>query len=428
MEQNRFDYHYFGLYLKYGIKWTLLAGAIGVSCGLIGALFYNGVKYATELRGTYPQLLFALPLAGLFIVFWYHLLHVEGAGTDTVVASAKEGTHVKLSLVPAIFVGTILTHLCGGSAGREGAALQIGGGIGSNIGKLLKLTPEDQKIATMSGMAAFFSALFGTPVTATMFVALFLEVGSVYPVAFYPGFVAAISSYAISKRFGMEPFGFAVAVPGKDPVMFLRVMILAALGAVVSALFVKTLHKTGELYRKFIPNEYLRVLTGAVIIILLTMILGTTDYNGAGGAVIERAVVEGETVPYAFLLKILFTAITLEAGFKGGEIVPSFFIGATFGAVVGPLLGIPAQFAAAVGMVVVFAGATNTLIASIFLSIEAFGADGLIYFTIACILSFMLSGYSGLYSQQVIRFSKLRARMVNIRTNHRPRHNHIEKL
>ncbi len=416
------DLDYIKLYLHYLVKWTLLAAMIGIPCGMLGALFYNGIAYVTELRAEYPWILYLLPLAGVFIVFWYRFLKVEGAGTDTVVECARNGSCVKLLFIPAIFVGTILTHLCGGSAGREGAALQIGGGIGSNVGRLFRLSKEDQKIATMAGMSAFFAALFGTPVTATVFVAFFLEVGSVYPVMFFPSFIASISAYVIAKQFGMVPFGFSIEIPEQTPELFLRVMALAALGALVSALFVKTLHLTGRLYKRYIPNEYLRVIAGAVIIIALTTILGTTDYNGAGGAVIHRAVLEGETVPYAFLLKILFTALTLEAGFKGGEIVPTFFIGATFGAFVGPLLGIPASFAAASGMGGVFGGATNTLVAPVFLAIEAFGSEGMIYFVIACIMSFMLSGYNGLYSKQTIRFSKLRARLVNVQTNHRPRH------
>ncbi len=435
MKQQHFDIEYAKLYLHYFLKWTSLALVIGVISGFVGALFYNGVHLATELRGEYPWLLFCLPIAGLIIVFLYHILDVKGAGTDTIVEHAKAGTPVKILLVPAIFIGTILTHLCGGSAGREGAALQIGGGIGSNIGKLVRLKPEDEKIATMAGMAAFFSALFGTPVTATLFVGLFLEVGSVYPVMFYPGFIAAISAYGISRQYGMSPFGFTVEMPSQDPEMFIRIMVLAGIGAVVSAIFVKTLHKTGDLYKKYLKNEYLRVVVGGLIIIALTLLLGTTDYNGAGEGVIHRAVLEGEALPYAFLLKILFTAITLEAGFKGGEIVPSFFIGATFGAVMGPILGIPAQVGAAIGMIVIFSGATNTLIPPIILSVEAFGAEGLIYFTIAAIVSYMFSGYSGLYSKQIIRFSKLRARLVNIRTNHRPgieqdeeEVSHIEKL
>lgn len=414
------DKEYVLLYIKYMVKWIVLAGLIGIPCGVVGALFYNGVTWVTGLRTAHPWLLYLLPLAGFAIVLMYKKLDVEGRGTDTIVESARKGTGLRIRLVPAIFIATLLTHLCGGSSGREGAALQIGGDIGNNIGKMVKLNREDLKIATMAGMAAFFTALFGTPITATVFVAFFLEVGSVYTVMLFPGFVASIAAFAISRRLGMKPFAFALTAPGKDIILFLKIIVLAAFAALVSALFVKTLHSFARLYRKFIRNEYLRIVAGAALVILLTLLVGNYDYNGAGTQVISRAILEGKAAPWAFLLKILFTALTLEAGFKGGEIVPSFFIGATFGAAFGPLLGIPAQFAAAVGMVCVFGGATNSIIAPIFLSIEAFGSGGVVYFAAAAIVSYMLSGYSGLYSSQTIRFSKLRARFINLRTNQRP--------
>lgn len=414
------DKEYVLLYIKYMVKWIVLAGLIGIPCGVVGALFFNGVTFVTNLRTEHPWLLYLLPVAGFIIVFLYKILDVQGRGTDTIVESARTGSGLRLRLVPAIFIGTLLTHLCGGSSGREGAALQIGGDIGNNIGRLVRLNKEDLKIATQAGMAAFFTALFGTPITATVFVAFFLEVGSVYTVMLFPGFVASITAFAISRRLGMQPFAFALDAPGKDIILFLRVIVLAALAALVSALFVKTLHSFAFLYKKYFKNEYLRVVVGALLVIGLTLLVGNRDYNGAGTDVISRAIVDGEAVPWAFLLKILFTALTLEAGFKGGEIVPSFFIGATFGAAVGPLLGIPAEFAAAVGMVCVFGGATNSIIAPIFLSVEAFGSGGVVYFAAGAIVSYMLSGYSGLYSSQTIRFSKLRARFINLKTNQRP--------
>lgn len=427
MDKELIEKGYVKLYARYLIKWIIVAGLIGIPCGVVGALFYLGVAKATSLRETCEWLYFCLPLAGLFIVWFYKALHVEGATTDTIVESARKGTGLKFNIIPAIFAGTVLTHLCGGSSGREGAALQIGGTIGSNIGSLLKLEPEDEKIATMAGMAAFFTALFGTPITATVFVAFFLEVGTVYTAAFFPGFVASISAYTISRKMGMQPFRFPLTEPDLDIVLFLKVMLLAALCALVSVLFVKSLHSMGKLYKKYIPNPYLRVIAGAGIVLLLTFLSGTHDYNGAGTEVIRRAVVDGETHPYTFLLKILFTALTLEAGFKGGEIVPSFYIGSTFGCFMGSVLGISPQFAAAIGLVCVFGGATNTMIAPMFLAVEAFGcsSSGIVYFTMAAIEAFMFSGYNGLYSKQTIRYSKLRARVVNIRTNFRPKVDHV---
>ncbi|MEE3420737.1 MAG: chloride channel protein [Lachnospiraceae bacterium] len=428
MNQDLVEGGYVKLYGRYVLKWIIVAGLIGIPCGVVGALFYLGVARATELRETYQWLYFCLPLAGLFIVWFYKVLKVEGANTDTIVESARTGEGVRFHLVPAIFAGTVLTHLCGGSSGREGAALQIGGGIGANVGTLLKLSPEDKKIATMAGMAAFFTALFGTPITATVFVAFVLEVGSVYTASFFPSFIASISAYGIARTLGMQPFRFPLEEPGLNVPLFLKVMLLALLCSWVSVLFVKSLHFIGKLYEKYFPNPCIRVLVGAGIVLALTFASGTHDYNGAGTEVIKRAIVDGETHPWTFLLKILFTALTLEAGFKGGEIVPSFYIGSTFGCFMGTLLGMPPQFAAAIGLAAVFGGATNSVIAPMFLAVEAFGCSGtgIVYFTMACIEAFMFSGYNGLYSKQTIRYSKLRARLVNIHTNQRPRVDHVK--
>lgn len=411
---------YIKVYVRYVIRWIVVAMLIGVPCGFVGALFYDGVARVTALRGQYPFLLYFLPAAGLVIVAIYRKLGIDGTGTDTVVEKVQTGGELRIRLVPAILIGTLLTHLCGGSSGREGAALQIGGGIGNNIGKLLRLESEDLKVATQAGMAAFFTALFGTPVTATMFVVFFTEVGQFYTAAFFPAFIASISAFTISRKLGMVPFSFYLQAPSKDIVLFLKVLVLAAAAAIVSAVFVKSLHTAASLYRRFFKNEYLRVVVGGCLVIALTFLVGNTDYNGAGGEIISRAVVGGHAVPWAFLLKILFTAVTLEAGFKGGEIVPSFFIGATFGCFLGPILGIPAEFGAAIGMICVFGGATNSLIAPMFLSVEAFGAGGLLYFVGAGVVSFMLSGYNGLYSRQVIHFSKLRAHKIGIYANRHP--------
>jgi H+/Cl- antiporter ClcA len=420
--KNRFiDWKYMLQYVRTFAKWTAAAILIGVPCGIVGALFYDGVSYVTGLRIEHDWILFFLPLAGLFIVWFYRAIDLEGKGTDTIVEAAKVGEGLGIRLVPAIFIGTILTHLTGGSSGREGAALQIGGAIGNNIGKALKMKKEDLKITTMAGMAAFFAALFGTPITATVFVAFFLEVGTYYSAMLLPGFMAAMTAYGISRELGMKPFGFRLTAPSLEITLFVKVILLAFVCALVSNVFVKVLRQTSKLYKRFFPNPYLRVVVGALLVLLLTFLSGTRDYNGAGGDIIARAIVDGQAHPEAFLLKILFTALTLEAGFKGGEIVPSFFIGATFGCFFGSLIGIPAAFAAAIGLVTVFGGATNTLVASIFLSIEAFGSDGVMYFFMACVVSYLFSGYSGLYSKQTIRFSKLHARVINIRTNHRPK-------
>ena len=398
-------------------KWVSVAITTGIFCGIIGSVFHHGVHIATELRAEHPWLLWCMPVAGLAIVGFYKLTKTEGQGTNDIIEAVHHGKGLSILLLPAIFVGTILTHLCGGSAGREGAALQMGGTIGYHTGRLCNLDDRDMRTATLTGMAAFFSALFGTPLAATVFAIVVISVGIMYHAAFIPCFTASLVAYAVSIVMGVEPTRFDVAIPANDVSLMLRVGVLATLCAVVSINFCKVIHVVEHQMKKRIPNSWTRVIVGGFAVAILTMICGTTDYNGAGMEVITAAVEEGIAHPIAFLLKILFTAITLAAGFKGGEVVPSFFVGATFGCVMGPLLGIPAGFAAALGLVAVFCGATNCPIASIFLAIELFGGGGLLYFALTCGISYMLSGYTGLYSSQTILYSKLKAQYINVRAN-----------
>ena len=398
-------------------KWLILAAIIGEVCGFIGSAFHIGVAWATALRGENPWLLWGLPLAGLVIVGFYRLTGTEGQGTNDIIDAVHLGKPLSIFLLPAIFLGTVLTHLCGGSAGREGAALQMGGTIGYQTSRLFHMDDRDKRTATLCGMAAFFSALFGTPVAATMFAIMVISVGTFYHSAFIPCFTASLVSYGISIWLGVEPTRFAVTIPAIEPRDLVQVALLAALCAWVSAIFCNVLHFAERQMVKRVPNAWLRAILGGCAVILLTLLCGSGDYNGAGMDVITAAIEEGTARPEAFALKILFTALTLSAGFKGGEVVPSFFIGATFGCVMGPLLGLPAGFGAALGLVSVFCGATNCPVASIFLALELFGGEGLLYFALACGVSYMLSGYNGLYSSQTILYSKLKARYINVHTN-----------
>ena len=406
-----------GLYVRAMAKWLALALVTGCCCGVVGSLFHIGVERATELRATHPWLLWCLPLAGLVIVAFYKLTRTEGQGTNDIIEAVHHGRKLTIWLLPAIFLGTILTHLCGGSAGREGAALQMGGTIGRCTGSLFRLDDRDLRTATMAGMAAFFAALFGTPLTATVFAMMVISIGVVYHVAFIPCLTASLVAYWISLKLGVAPTRFTVDMPPLEELMMLQVAVLAVGCALVSVLLCRTLQFAEHQMKKRIPNPWARAAVGGCAVIALTYLAGTRDYNGAGMDVITAAVEQGSARPEAFLLKILFTAVTLAAGFKGGEVVPSFFVGATFGAVAAPLLGIPAGFGGALGLASVFCGATNCPLASIFLSIELFGDGGLLYFALSCGISYVLSGYNGLYSSQTILYSKLKAQYINVRTN-----------
>lgn len=398
-------------------KWLAVAALTGVLCGLIGSAFALSVGYVTRLRSANGWLIYLLPLAGVAVASVYRALRTEGMGTDDIIDAVHLGKPLSAKLLPSIFIGTVLTHLCGGSAGREGAALQMGGTIGYWSSRALRLDDRDTRTGTLCGMAAFFSALFGTPLAATMFAIMAISVGELYHAAFIPCFTASLVAYGLSMWLGVAPVRFTAVIPTLTSSGLLRAAALAALCAWVSALFCALLHSSARHMKKHIPNPWLRAAVGGAIVVALTLICGTTDYNGAGMDVITAAIEQGRVKPEAFALKMLFTAVTLAAGFKGGEVVPCFFVGATFGCAVAPLLGLPASFGAALGLVSVFCGATNCPVASTFLSIELFGGSGLLYFALACGVSYMLSGYGGLYSSQTILYSKLKAQYINVHTN-----------
>lgn len=417
MDACRAFFYRVKLYLTALGKWVALAVVTGFCCGILGALFHMGVELATEYRTGHPWLLWLLPAAGLAIVGLYKLTRTEGQGTNDIIDVVHLGKGLSIWLLPTIFFSTLLTHLCGGSAGREGAALQMGGDIGYHMGMMFQMDDRDIRTATLCGMSAFFSALFGTPLTATVFAIVVVSIGVLYHAAFIPCLVGSLTAYWVSLELGVEPTRFAVAAPELDAAMMARVAVLGALCALVSILFCNSIHYLQRALTKCLPNPWVRAAVGGCAVIVLTFLCGTGDYNGAGMEVIVRAVEGGAARPESFLLKILFTAVTLGAGFKGGEVVPSFFVGATFGCWMGPLLGIPAAFGAALGLVSVFCGAVNCPIASIFLSIELFGAGGMLYFALSCGISYMLSGYNGLYSSQTILYSKLKAQYINAKAN-----------
>ena len=394
-------------------RWLGLAGLAGAACGLAGAAFTWCVAQAAALRAAHPWLLFAMPLAGLAIVWSYRAAGMENdSGTNQIIASVRGGERPPVRLAPLIFLGSVLTHLTGGSAGREGAALQIGGSISAGIGRLLRLGDRNVNTIIQCGMAGLFSALFGTPLTATVFALEVVNVGHFRYAALFPCLLSALTANAIPRLLGLPGETYRLSgLPDLGFVPMLRCGALAILAALVSIAFCALMHEAGHLYQKYIPNQYLRALAGAAFVILLTVIEGSGDYNGAGGHIIELAV-EGQVhVPWAFLWKMLFTALTLGAGFRGGEIVPTLFIGSTFGCAAGPLLGLDPAFGAAVSMIALFCGVVNCPMASIFLAIELFGGEGVLFFALSCALSFLVSGQYSLYSSQNIVYSKLEARL-----------------
>ncbi len=395
---------------KYGLvflRWLLLSVVLGLVGGVIGTMFSKSIGYVTSVRMQHQWLIFLLPLGGIVTVAVYKLCKINGIGTNQVFQSAREQKRVSPWLAPAVFICSCLTHIFGGSAGREGAALQLGGGVASLFAKIFHLDEKTRHITVLCGMGAFFSAIFGTPLGAFVFALEVVCVGQFCTAAFFPGLVASITAFFVAHSLGAEAERFSLTqVPSLSFKTFIQVFALAIVSALVSALFCYAIQYTSKAFKRWFQNEYLRISVGALLIILLTLAVGNMDYNGGGIDVILRIFEEGQVRGEAFALKIIFTAITVAAGFKGGEIVPTLFIGATFGAAFGGLVGLSPAFAAALGMAALFCGVTNCPIATILLCIEMFGAQGSIYFALAAVISFLLSGYVSLYSGQKFVFSK----------------------
>ena len=257
------------LYARALLKWLILAAFVGILCGLLGTAFHLGVSWMTQLRQYNVWLILCLPLAGLVVVGCYKLTKSEGLDTNDIIDEVHHGKGLSLCLIPAIFTGTMFTHLCGGSAGREGAALQMGGTIGYHAGKLFHLDDKDLRTATITGMAAFFAALFGTPLAATMFAIMVISVGVFYHVSFIPCFTASLVAYGISVLLGVSPTRFLVQIPPLDTFMLIRVAALAVLCAFVSILFCRSLHTAQKQMKRFLPNPWIRVLIGSLLLITL---------------------------------------------------------------------------------------------------------------------------------------------------------------
>lgn len=404
-------------YIRVVTKLLFLAAITGTVGGLIGIAFHVSLEVANETHAHNPWLIWLLPLGGLAIVALHALTRMlEYGGTNDVIDSIRSGRHLRLIAAPLIFVSTFLTHLLGGSAGREGAALQLGGSIGVQIGKHFSFNEHDMHLATLCGMSAFFSALFCTPLTAVFFAIEVISVGVMYYVALLPCMAASLLAYSISLACGATPIVFTAPMPSYSGDLLWRVAILAVLCAGVSVVFCIAMRETSRFFKRRFENPLLRIVVGGFAVILLAYLCQSHDYNGAGMEAVYRAVNEGQTVPTAWMWKLLFTAVTIGCGFKGGEIVPTLFVGATFGCFAGPLLGMDPRFAAAVGLIAVFCGAVNCPVTSILLSVELFGTQSLLLFAPACIISYMLSGTFGLYHAQKIVYSKLHTTWINQQT------------
>ena len=394
--------------ILYFLRWTAISIVMGTVCGLIGTVFGYGVIYAQRLFKTYSFMLYLMPVAGVLIVLLHQMFHEIGnRGTNLILESISSNEKIHMTTLPCIFVSTILSQAVGASAGKEGAALQIGGCIGNYLGDLFHMDERDKKVMIMSGMSGCFGAIFGTPLAAAMFGIEVISIGVAYYAALVPCVFASFIGAQISGALGLHGEAFQILhVPEFSLVPALYTVGLGLACALLSVCFCILLHETQHLYKKKIDNVYLRILVAAVLSIGLALVFGR-DYCGAGFNLVEQAV-EGDAGYLAFFFKMVFTAVAL-----GGEIVPTLAVGSTFGCTFGLLTGFEPSLCAAAGMLATFVGVTNCPIATMFLGFELFGFEAMPYFAVAVAISFTLSGYYGLYSSQKFTYSKTKTEFIN---------------
>ena len=394
-------------YIVWTWKWAFLGVLMGVIGGLLGAVFHHALHFVTHLRLEHTWLVLLLPVGGLLSVTWYRLLKLKrNRGTNEIIDAVLSGEELKPQIAPGIFGAAMLTHLFGGSAGREGAALQLGGSAASWLSKRLGLKRQSRRVLIMAGMSSVFAGLFGTPLTAALFCMEFESVGTIFSPALLPCYIAAFTASSVSGLLGVHaeghPLEAAAALTIGNIWLYL---LLAILIAVLGIVMVRFFHQAEHLAAHHVKNPWVRIFVGGVLIAAMTYMVGDHRFNGAGMDM-ALAAVQGQADWYSFLVKMLFTAVTLAAGFKGGEIVPTFCIGATFGCVVGGLLGLDAGICGALGLIGLFCCATNSPLASIVLSVEMFGGANVHLFALVCVICFVLSGNTGLYASQVNLFDK----------------------
>lgn len=402
--------------LKVLVTWLIIGSVIGAIVGITGVAFHYSIDTLTELRKENNWIIFFLPLGGLAVVWLYSKAGMKNdKGTNAVILAVREDEVLPFRTSVLIFISTVITHFLGGSSGREGAALQIGGSLAAAGGriKFLKLEEKERKMMVMCGMSACFSALFGTPVTAAIFSIEVISVGIMHYSAIIPCVVSSITAVEIARVFGVEPTSFSIMmVPELQEMTIVKVIPFAVVCALAARFFCFVIHRIKHILQKYIPNRYIRVTVGSVIIILMTLAVGDQTFNGAGSSVITQSFTTRMAFYYC-ILKLLFTAVTLGCGFKGGEIIPAFFVGATFGSFASEFFGINFSFGAGLGLIALFCGATNCPVASLLMSIELFGVEAIPYFALICGISYLVSGDTGLYGEQKIMYSRRLPEFVN---------------
>lgn len=396
--------------LRYLLRWLPIGSLVGLLAGTASALLIWSLNLATALRESHHWLIALLPVAGLLVGLMYRYLGTAvEAGNNLILDEIHDPKRtIPVRMTPLILIGTFMTHLFGGSAGREGTALQTGASLADQLAKPFRMDAAERRVLLMAGVSAGFASVFGTPLAGAVFGMEVLASGTISYDAIAPCFLAAFVGDFATHAWRVHHTVYRVT---ETPALNLKGIAVAAVaGAVfglIGMLFARLTHGIGHLFRKHVGWAPLRPFLGGSLVALAVFALGTTKYIGLGIPTILAAFT-GPQPPWDFAAKLLFTVVTLGAGFKGGEVTPLFFIGATLGNALAYLLPLPPSLLAGMGFVAVFAGAANTPIASTLMAMELFGADAGAYAGIACVASYLFSGHAGIYQSQRVGSSKYR--------------------
>lgn len=387
-----------------------LACVIGMLAGLASAGFLTALTWATTMFGTFPWLLYLLPGSGA-VIAWVYQRYGESAhaGNNLILEQIHDPHHpgVPGRMFPLILGSTLITHLTGGSAGREGTAVQMGGSIAATVARLTRCAARDTRILLMAGVSAGFGSVFGTPLAGTLFGMEVLAVGGMRYVALLPCLIAACVGDWTVRALGVPHMHYQVAaVPALTPLLLGKIIVAAIVFALVSVLFSESIHTINRVSNTCIPQPILRAMIGGSIVIGMTYLSGTTAYNGLSLPLLQAAFVADGVPWWGFALKGVFTVVTLGFGYKGGEVTPLFVIGATLGATLGMLLGVPVDVMAALGFVAVFAAAANTPLTCLIMGVELFGAAPLLLLGITTLVTYTLAGHRGIYLSQRVMTHK----------------------
>jgi H+/Cl- antiporter ClcA len=391
------------------VKWILLSSVVGILAGTASAVFLVTLNWVTGIRLGDERITLLLPFAGFLVGWVYHRFAGTASQGNNLVIEAVNANQVQIPfrMAPLVLFGTLITHLFGGSAGREGTAIQMGASLAESLRRLLRLNAEDRRLIVMAGISGGFGSVFGTPVAGFVFGMEVQSVGRIRYDGIIPCLVAAYIGDMVTRAWGATHTLYPL-LPHVDIELLLlfKVVIASIVFGVTSILFIELTHAIKQMQKRFVTYPPLRSYIGGVVIIGLVMVLGTTDYLGLSLPLIQQSVSGAGVVTYAFLLKLLFTAVTLGSGFLGGEVTPLFVIGATLGYTVGMVLGIDPALSASIGFVAVFAGASNTPLACALMGIELFGGGASLYMMAGCVIAYLASGHRGIYTTQIIGVPK----------------------